>query len=170
MSLRWIGAICVLVGCGGAGFFFASRQVRLEKLLRQFLGVLEYMHSDLSYRRSSLPDLCRSAASQGRGEIFELFRLAADELEGQISPDAEHCLKAAAGKVSQLPEEIYRIIAQFGKSLGCFDASGQLKMLEKTQLMCNSLLRECMNNKDARIRSYKTLGICAGAAIVILFI
>ena len=48
--------------------------------------------------------------------------------------------------------------------------AGQLLGLEEQRRRCNAELEKLNAGKEDRLRSYQTLGLCAGAALVILFI
>lgn len=170
MNLRLIGALCVILGCGGIGFHMAREQIRQERMVRELISVLDFMERELQYRLSPLPQLCRQAAEQGSGMIHKAFLVIAEELESQISPDAEHCVRAAMGRMKHLPEAVDQIFLQISRCFGRFELQGQLKALESVREECNALLEKLLKNKDSRLRSYQTLGLCAGAAIVILFI
>jgi len=47
---------------------------------------------------------------------------------------------------------------------------GQLKGLESVRQECRRQVETLSYNRDARLRSYQTLGLCAGAALAILFV
>jgi hypothetical protein len=55
-------------------------------------------------------------------------------------------------------------------SVGRFGMEGQLKGLNTVQLECERQLSLLRNNRDSKIRSYQTLGLCTGAALAILLI
>ena len=57
-----------------------------------------------------------------------------------------------------------------GSSLGRFDLDGQLLGLEAVRVYCQEQLSEMSKDRDVRLRSYQTLGLCAGAALAILFV
>ena len=57
-----------------------------------------------------------------------------------------------------------------GKTLGRFDLQGQLSGIASVKQLCKRDLDGLQNNQELRLRSYRTLGICAGVALVILFI
>ena len=59
---------------------------------------------------------------------------------------------------------------QLGKSLGRFDLNGQLQGIEQVRAHCRRELSSLENGRDQRIRGYQTLGVCAGAALAILFV
>ena len=79
-------------------------------------------------------------------------------------------MTAALSKAKDIPRTTKGILECFGRSLGRFDLEGQLKGLEAARQECRRHLVQLSNNRDSRIRSYQTLGLCAGAAMAILFI
>ena len=169
MNSKWIGAIFVLVSCGGFGFSIAHGYRRREFLLRQLLTALEMMASELEYRLTPLPELSRKAAKDSSGVLRDVFLNLARELDWQSEPDAGSCMRAAIEKCPDLPACIRRPLRQLGQTLGRFDLPGQIQGLKAVQDACRREIERLENNKDARLRSYQTLGLCAGAALVILF-
>lgn len=170
MSVKWIGAILVVAACGGFGFLMASAYKREEKYLRQLARLLEYMGWELEYRLTPLPELCAKAADQADQGIKTVFSCLAGELEGQALPDVAHCMDVALEKISQLPPLTREVFTQMGVSLGQFDLSGQLKGLKTVEKFCEHELENLSQHREERLRSYQTLGLCAGAALAILFI
>lgn len=170
MSLQWIGAILVIAGCGGVGFLMAMYDKRELDALFQLHSVLEYMICELGYRMTPLPELCRKAAVRCKGSIRCVMEILAGELESQIAPDVGCCVTAAVSKVPELPSLSAELIRQLGFTLGIFDLQGQIRGLEAVRDSCVNVKRSREANRTQRIRSYQTLGLCAGAAIAILFL
>ena len=170
MSLKWMGVLLIVGGCGGFGVAAVLAHKRAEAALHQLLRALEFMECELQYRLTPLPELCRRTAEVTSGRIREVFRHLADELEGQIAPDAGSCMKAALGKAPDLPEAARSALLELGDTLGRFDLPGQLKGLEGTRAVCTQALEGLSRNRDSRLRGYQTLGLCAGAALAILLI
>lgn len=169
MSLKMIGAVIVLIACGGCGMGLAWQHRREMDTLRELAGKLDYMECELQYRLTPLPQLCKQAAKESEGILRTVFDQLATELEDQISPDVESCMNAAVGRCDALPHSVFRCLQALGSSMGRFDLNGQLKGLESIRAMCRMELDKLQKNADTRIRSYQTLGLCAGAALVILF-
>lgn len=170
MILKIIGAILVIAGCGGFGFKLAACHLREEKTLRQFISSLDFMECELQYHLTPLPALCRQTAAESSGVIRQVFLLLAIELEDQISPDVDRCMTAVLSKMADIPRLTKTAMVNLGRSLGRFDMEGQIKGLDAIRQECRRNLDGLNQNKDVRLRSYQTLGLCAGAAIVILFI
>lgn len=170
MTVKWIGAACIIGSCCGVGFSMANAYRKEEAALQQLETALQYMLCELQYRLSPLPDLCRSVARECNGCIQLVFQNLAEELENQIAPDATVCMNEAIHKVSQIPERVKKLLKQLGIGLGRFDLEGQQKGLESVRIMCQRDLEELARNRDVRLRNYRTLGLCAGCALAILFL
>lgn len=170
MAIKWIGTVLILASCGGFGISLAASHIREENAFRQLAGMLDYMECELQYRLTPLPDLCRQAASNFQGSVSQAFLSFSKQLESQIAPDPAFCMAAVLSEKRNLPSGVTDALNLLGQTLGRFDLPGQLKGMEGVRAECRRQLEILSENRDARLRSYKTLGICAGAAIAILFI
>lgn len=167
--IRVIGACFLVTGCGGFGFAMAAASRREEQQLRLLLRSLEYMSCELSYRQTPLPTLCRGAALGERGIVPAFFQELAKELEKGIAPDVQVCIYEVLQRLEP-PRELRRLLQELGATLGRFDLPGQLKGLEGSIRFTGEALRRLQDGAVNRRRSYQTLGLCAGAALAILFL
>ena len=170
MTGKIIGAVLIIFGCGFWGFSITAGIKTEEHSLRQLINTLDYMQCELQYRMTPLPDLCHMAAQEQKNRIGKFFYHLSTELENQISPDVSCCVRGALSSVPGMPEKTVKALELLGMFLGRFDASGQISGLETVRGFCRSELEAMSVNRDARLRSYQTLGICAGAALAILFV
>ncbi len=170
MMLKWIGAVLIILGSGGFGFSLAAAHRREERNLQQMIRGLDFMQCELQYNLTPLPALCRQTAGQVSGALQKLFLNLANELEDQISPDAEHCMMAALYKTQDIPGKCREAARSLGKTMGRFDLEGQLNGLDAVRSLCRNWLDQLTDGREVRLRNYQTLGLCAGAALVILFI
>ncbi len=168
--LKWVGAILIVAGCGMFGFLMACAHRREEAALQQLTAALDFMQCELQYRLTPLPELCRLAGQQGRGPVGQVLLALSQELEYQLGTDVESCMAYALKECADLPEKTGQAFEVLGTSLGRFDVDGQIRGLEYTRGQCRRELERLSNNRDTRLRSYQTLGLCAGAALAILFI
>lgn len=170
MNYKWIGAILVISGCGSCGFAIAS-QYRFEvQILLRLRRLIEYMGNELQYSLTPLPELCRRASRETSGVLNRLFLDLCRELDWQLSPDVNSCMRAAVRRNPELPRSAQHILLQMGRTLGSFDLPGQIKELESLRASCERELNRLESNKDTRLRNYQTLSLCTGAALAILFI
>lgn len=170
MAYKWIGAGCILISCGGFGFLLALLHRQEEAALRQLIAALDFMECELQYRLTPLPELCRQAAGQVTGPLAALFHKLGEELDYQMAPDVNWCMGTALAHCGGLPDHTRIMLNQLGKTLGRFDLQGQIQGLESVRADCRRMLDTLSRNRESRLRSYQTLGLCAGAALAILFI
>lgn len=160
----------ILVGCGGFGISMAAGYRRTERLLRQLKTAARFMKWELQYRLTPLPELCRMAGREVNGALREVFQNLAKELNWQSQPEVHSCMTQALKHSPELPVTVRRRVVQLGRILGRFDLEGQLQGLDTVISACESELRRLETGREYRLRNYQTLGICAGAALVILFV
>ena len=167
--VRIIGACCIFAGCGGFGFSMAAASRREEGELRRILAALEYMSCELSYRMTPLSSLCRAAAEGSGGTVRVFLTELACELDKQNAPDVQVCVYDVLSRL-QPTSLLRRQLQQVGATLGRFDLPGQLRGLESAIRSTEEALRQIRDGAADRRRSYQTLGLCAGAAMAILFL
>ena len=168
MILRWLGACLIVLGCGAFGIMIAASYRKELTTLKKLIAALDYMECELQYRMRALPDLCSQTAAECDGVLRLVFSSLAAELEDQVSPDVQRCMKSVLARTKSLPAQTTECLSSLGNSLGRFDLDGQLKGLESARQECRARLSKLSGTADTRMRSYQTLGLCAGAALVIL--
>lgn len=170
MSFKWIGAMLIVAGCGGFGFALAASHKREMELLRHMIHALNYMECELQYSLTPLPQLCRKVGNTIKGSIRAIFLQLSEEMERQLSPDVQSCMNAVLALREDLSPQLKDILRDLGICLGRFDLPGQLQGLESVRRTCTKQLEYIGKDADTRFRSYQTLGLCAGAALAILFV
>ena len=170
MSIKFVGALCIVIACSGCGMMMKASHLRMIRRVQNLISSLEYMECELQYRCTPLPQLCRQAGERSHGKIQQVFLSLADELEAQISPNVGRCMAAVLDRSSSLEIDLKEILIDLGNDLGKFNLLGQIQGFNSSRKKCESVLKRLMQNQDSRLRSYQTLGLCAGAAIVILFV
>ena len=170
MIIKLLGIVLIVGGCGGIGFRIAANHCQEERNLRQLISILDYMGCELQYRLTTLPELCLRASQECSGVVSKALLEFTKEMESQVTPNLEICMSAAIGKVSRLSAIAKEELLLFGRSVGRFDLEGQVQGLEAVRQDCRRRLEELSVNRDVRLRSYQTLGLCAGAALAILFV
>ena len=170
MGIKWMGAIFVVLGCGGFGFSIASAHRKEEKMMRQMLYALQNMEWELQYRLTSLPEICIVAGKETDGILRKIFLSLSEELSGKTEPDASACLAGVLRRYKELPAKLRKIFRHLGSVLGRYDLEGQLQGIHAVQEELSLQLKDCGRERDQRLRSYHTLGLCAGMALAIILV
>lgn len=167
--IRLLGAAFLMAGCGGFAFSLAVAYRREAGMLRKLINVLQEMEWELKFRMTQLPELCRIAGDAAGGILRDIFGEFSLRLDRQEVMDISGCFNAIIGR-RELPRSVRKNLKQLGAVLGRYDLEGQLQGLEMIRHQCRNDLKKLEENSVQRLRSYQTLALCAGAALVILFI
>ena len=165
-----MGAGLILLGCGGWGFLMAAVSKQEQRDLKQLVRGLEYMECELQFHHTELPQLCDNVAQLLRGRIGHVFRDLRIQLDRQCGLDPASCMEAVLDGGDDLSPRLVAILRDFSSTLGCFDLPGQLKGIGSAKAAAEQMLGQLAENRESRLRSYQTLGLCAGAALAILLI
>ena len=168
--MRWIGAVLIIF-CGAYfGFSMVMNHKKEENTFRQIICALDYMECELQYHLTPLPQLLHKASMEVNGVTGIIMADLAEELGNQILPEVRCCMEAALHKHKDISESCCNVLRRFGQCLGRFDLEGQLQELVSVRTLCTNHLVQLETDRDVRLRSYKTLGICAGTALAILLL
>lgn len=170
MSYKWIGAVLIVGSCGSFGISIALYQKREEAMLTQLIGIIDAMLWELPFQLTPLPNLIRHAAGKNENGLGAVFLALAEQLDRQVLPDVLSCMEAGLQEAAFSFPRLRRMLLLLGQSLGRFDLSGQLKGLAAVRDCCEQELQQLKDDRDNRLRSYRILSLCAGAALVILLI
>ncbi len=168
--IKVMGALLIVLGCSGVGFSMCRRFRALERSLGELCKCLKWMTWELKSRMPPLSALCRGAAELATGALSRTFARLAQEFDAQLIPDAASCMEAALRENADLSPEVAAVLRDVGRSLGKFSLCEQLEALEASSARAERALSELGEGRTLRLRNYRTLGICAGVALAILFL
>ena len=163
--LRLSGGFLIVLGCGCFGFSVAANYRDRILDLYEIVRLLELIKAELSYRLTPLPTLMRRVAGQSY-QYQKLLCRFADTIDSQVLPDLCSCMKIALG--TQVTDHISSVFQRLAASLGNYDLQGQLRQLDGLVEQIRREIKELEEKKDAKLKLYKTLGLCAGSALAIL--
>lgn len=170
MYIRWIGAGMILVAGTGFGLYFVREHRNEERALEELIRVLDLMISEIQFRLTPLPQLCAIVSQNAKWEIGRVFTALEKALITQTQPDGAACMDHALEEAGVISRSVYRNLKVLGQTLGRFDADGQINGFSAAKELCQRDLAALQKDQDVRLRTYQTLGICAGIALVIVLI
>lgn len=170
MMYKIVGIALVIFACGGVGFKAAADHKRQVRQLKEVIASVQFMKYELAYRYTPLPELCRKVATTTTGHIQRFYFKLSDVLQSQICPDTRSCCSYSIAQTKGLPPAVCDTLMTMAATLGQFDLQGQLDGLDLAIAHGENLLQKLTFEQDNRLRSYQTLGLCAGAALAILLV
>ena len=169
MNIRFPGAIFVLVGCAAMGFSAASNYKKRIAVIKSFLSLLENMITEVSCNVTPLPELCRSIAQSG--SCFHGVMLSFSEaLDMQVGPSPLSCMEIVLRKYPDPFPEYKIILLELAEVLGKYDLSGQIRQLENLYDTWSKTLKSLEADVTVKLRYFRVLGLCAGAALAIILV
>ena len=148
----------------------ANHHRKETEALRQLITALDHMQSELEYKLTPLPALCRDMEQIADGHIGQTLGRLGRVLEAQAFTNVPDAMKEAVKETKGLPTMAANQLLSLGKTLGRFDLPGQLRGIQSCRMDCCHQLENLEHNQAQRLRSYQTLGFCAGLALAILLV
>jgi stage III sporulation protein AB len=167
--IRILGALFLLLGCGGFGIAVSAAHRREVKMLKKLKGAVMEMEWELKYRMTELPELCMIAGNAAGGVLKDIFLELSNKLKRCEIVDISASVN---GILSQhdLPGRVRRNMRQLGTAIGRFDLEGQLQGLAMIRHRCIADIQKLEENSSDRLRCYRMMAWCGGAALAILLI
>lgn len=160
--LHMAGALLLAAACGGAGLYRAQRERRARRLLEDLLRLLDMFEEGILYQRSPTDKLWRQALAMHA--CFSVLELPENGEQAQWA----QLLKNAPELEGVLSAEVRPAVCRWLAALGCSEAEAECGRIRALRAL---LLREAEKARERETqaaRLYTTLGLCAGAAAVIL--
>ncbi|MCD8048827.1 MAG: stage III sporulation protein AB [Clostridia bacterium] len=158
--VRLLGAAAVLASSVLTGGVMAKELDERVKLLRQTQDAAVFIKSELMYRAPVFEECFR-----GRGKIFSAA--ARYIKEGQSPTEA---LERAASEVGRLTKGDREILTEYARGLCAEEVGGQTANVSLLITRLEAAVREAEAERQAKGRLYRSGGVLAGLAFVIMLI
>lgn len=169
--IKFLGAVLILGAATMFGFVQALNYARRPKQIRQMIGSLQRMETEIVYALTPLPEAMLTLSKQMAEPLSSLFRITAERLHDTLVTSTREIWQQTVREVwkrSSMKQPEQEIVLQLGNVLGITDRSDQIKHL---RLAVSQLQAEEQESRDEQKRyeaMWKSLGVLIGALIVIL--
>ncbi|MDL2273619.1 stage III sporulation protein AB [Oscillospiraceae bacterium OttesenSCG-928-G22] len=169
--LQIIGAVLIILGTAGIGLFEVYRLNLHIETLSGFLSALELMESEIYFNISPLYDICKKLTRSARAPLRPFFA-ALSEGGGDVAGESFGDLwkRTLETMKLELGGEERQVLLELGSTLGRYDIEGQAKAISYVRRRFEGFLKEAVDVKSKMGRVYGTVGLAAGAAVVIILI
>ena len=161
---RYLVLVCIFIICSYIGFVIGENYKKRSVNLKEFQKAILLMNNDVIYTNiplmEALYDVSEKVSgelSQMKGEansVFDIFNNIYGKYENDLS----------------FKKEDYSIVSDFFRTLGETGVFGQEKIFKLASEQVKLNYQEALKEAKVNIKMYRTLGVCAGALIVIFFI
>ena len=170
--IRLFGASLVVLAASAAGFGFA-KNVRLQCAQLDALSwALETMAGEMSARLTPLPEIFLLLGSGAQKDVSLFFKTAAMALTTPPGCTVPVAFKRgfAAAMNFRPGEQAVQALYALSAGLGRFTLERQLAAIEQAKTAVTMELLSLQAQKQARCRSYGTIGVCAGLALAVILL
>ena len=169
-ELRLAGAGMILGASLWAGLRAALLLRRTQAELTELAAALETVGAEIRCAAAPFAPLCRRAGEGCAGAVGRFFSLLARE---GSRPDLalEGLTRRACREAGLLlPEPALKALERLFDGFGRWDREGQLAQLALAAGELDRLREELNGQLEGRCRSYRLLGLSAGAAVLVLLL
>lgn len=169
--LKLLGAVLILFAATMLGFAKASLYARRPRQIRQLIQALQRLETEMVFGFTPLPEaLCRIAA-QLDPPLGTMFRQAAEPLmyaSGKTAGESWREAVDSCWKETAMSSNEREIFSQIGFTLGVSDREDQMKHLRLAVHMLQAEEQTAWDEQKRYEKMWKSLGVLAGAFVVIL--
>lgn len=158
--IKILGAIAVVAASVTAGFVMARELGERVRLLKEILCAAVYIKSEMEYRMPVLEECFRA-----RGEFFENV----SNLIKKGSAPGEAVVKAA-DEEPRLQKGDRELLYSYAKGLEAEEIGGQTANVSLLITSLEQKIREAEEENSVKCRLYRSGGVLAGIAFVIIMI
>lgn len=169
--LRLVGLVLIVAAGSGVGWLKARRYRQAPGELRQLLGGLQMLSSEIGYTATPLPEAFSRIAGHLSGPAALLFARAARELEKSTGETAARAWQRAwqhYSAASNLGRAELAVVLGVGSMLGATGREDQLRHLE----LAREQLKLFLAGAEEEARKYSLmwgyLGVCASLALALV--
>ena len=170
---RYLVLICIFLICSYIGFIIGESYKKRSINLKEFQKAIILMNNDVIYNNTPLIEALYDVSKKITGELSSMFKEIASTLEEGKANSVFDIFNNIYGKYENdltFKIEDYGIVSDFFRTLGETGVFGQEKIFKLTSEQLKLNYQEALKEAKVNIKMYRTLGVCAGALIVIFFI
>lgn len=166
--VKYIILLLIFFSSTAIGILLSKKYVNRANELKEMRNALNMFKTKIKYTYEPIPNIFKEISKNLTTSVSNIFKIANEKMKietaGQAWNDAiEECN-------TNLSREDLNILKGLGKLLGKTDVEGQLSEIELTSSFIDTQIEKSETERAKNEKLYKTLGIVAGLAIVIVLI
>ena len=162
-QFKIIGCFFIIVSSTVFGFNLSLRLKRRKDFFISFLDFLCNLESNIKFLQEDIFSLIYKSSSA------EFFGFIEDEKENSITEYWENVIEKIP-KEYGLKKEDYKLIKDFGNTLGTTDIEGQQNHINLYKDLFSMQLNNAINEYKQKSKLYKVMGFFIGTVITLMII
>ncbi len=170
--MKLAGMVFIVTAAGSVGVQMARALKERCDLIRQLLGILLLLRSEITVCCTTLPKAFALAAISAKGAVEQIFSEIAREMKARrwLTPEAAMEEAICHTGFSAREQELSQVLLSLAAGLGSFDRESQTQALDMAKLRLEELLLQAEQARTLRSKTYQALCICTGLSMAILLI
>lgn len=169
--LKLMGALLVFLTSSWIGWQLASQYRRRPQEIRQVHTALSLLEMEMVYGNRPLEEICRLIGEREKGVIGEIFRRSAHQLAHDDADDTYRCFQNAIQQVWEqgaMQESERKVLLDLSAVLGRSHRENQIQQIQAAREQMKLEEKKARQEQEQYEKMFRTLGMLAGAMIVIL--
>lgn len=169
--MKFVGAVLVIGAAASYGFLQANHFAKRPKQIRQIIGALQRMETEIIYALTPLPEALVLLGKQIEEPLSSLFRTTGERLNmtaGTSTREIWQQTVKETWKRTSMKRPEQEVVLQLGHVLGLTDRGDQVKHLKLAVSQLQAEETESREEQRRYEKMWKSLGVLIGALIVIL--
>lgn len=170
--MKLFGALLVLFSSTAAGWLWGTMLRKRLKTLGDLRQVFQWLETEIGYNLFPLQEAFRRIGERLRGEtsiITGVFVGFLNSVQGLTAEEAWRQTVQTCREKLVLAENDWKILEDFGCTLGTTDRSHQLKAIQESLERIKIQEEEAGKTMEKNEKLYRYLGTAAGTLVILLF-
>ncbi|MFR2534652.1 MAG: stage III sporulation protein AB [Clostridia bacterium] len=158
----------ILIATSYVGILLANKYTNRVKELKQMKIALSLFATKIKFTYEPIPQIFQEIAGKTQTITSKIFQLASEKMEEKEAGTA--WLEALEIQNNVMNKEDKEVLKGLSNLLGKVDLDGQIREIELVNTFLNTQIEKAEQESKKNVKMYKTLGITAGLAIVVVLI
>lgn len=160
--------LLILLSSGYIGILISKKYINRVKSLKEMKTALNIFNTKIKFTYEPIPQIFKEISHKVESSVGKIFLTASNKMENLSAGEAwQEALNE--GNISFTKEDI-EVLKNLSNMLGKVDIEGQISEIELVDSFLNKQIELAEEEKTKYVKMYKTLGIVAGVAVVIILI
>lgn len=171
--MKAIGSLLLFSACAGLGFYQSRRYQGRIRELTELLHIMGFLKGEISFAVSTLPEAMERISGKTREPFSGLLMLLSGRMREYSGEKFAGMLAEAirqTGEKTCLEKEDWETFYQAASQLGYLDKEMQIHILEQYLKEQEQKIGELNRRLPEKMKLFRSLGILAGAFLVIMLL
>ncbi len=166
--IKYIAMGFILLASSYTGILIAGKYTNRVKELKQMKTALNLFETKVKFTYEPIPKIFQDIGGRTQGMTARIFKTASEKMQEKEAGVA--WIEALEAENNVINREDKEVLKGLSNLLGKVDLEGQVSEIELVDNFLNTQIEKAEQESKKNEKMYKTLGVTAGLAIVVVLI